>query len=67
MLKYVRWLVLTCWPLFQVDRPYQGQQFGRRSRSGLKRIQIRIFSLITNRTFKPHKNFMSYSQVVAIR
>ena len=43
--KYELLMLLTSWPLLFADHPNQGQQLGRRLRLGLKRSQIRIFSM----------------------
>ena len=44
--KYELLMLLTSWPLLFADLPNQGQQLGRRLRLGLKRSQIRIFSMV---------------------
>ena len=66
ILKYKLSLVLTSWPLFFADLPDQGQQLGRRLRLGLKRIQIRIFSMVANQTFKPQRCFTGNSHFLVV-
>ena len=66
ILKYELSLVLTSWPLLFADLPDQGQQLGRRLRLGLKRIQIRIVSMVANRTFKPQRCFTGNSHFLVL-
>ena len=66
ILKYKLSLVLTSWALLFADFPDQGQQLGRRPRLGLKRIQIRIFSMVANQTFKPQGCFTGNSHFLVV-